>query len=310
MTSPGPVATGNRFGYILKACRPPTLLLGFTPVLVGSSYGIFQQQQSDMIIGWQNWLSLAGCLLLVFCLQSAANLINDLKDAESGVDSAETRLGPQRYVSSGLLAPGLVRMSYRLLLLLGLVTGVGLALIGGWIAVGLAAICVVFAYAYTAGPWPLSHYGLGELVAFIFFGPVAVGGCYFLQTGHWTSAALSLGAGPGFLAAAVMAINNFRDRENDYLSGKKTIATRLPVQAAQRLPWIFILAAIIIIGLLSALALDYTRAILVALSLVILAHIQIKPWLKNSAPQLNQALKQTTKFSFLYSVVFVGSLFV
>jgi 1,4-dihydroxy-2-naphthoate octaprenyltransferase len=68
-----------------------------------------------------------------------------------------------------------------------------------------------------------------------FFGWVAVAGTVFIQTGHWPPEALLLGTQVGLLSAALISINNLRDREEDAGTGKRTLAVRLGDRAARNL---------------------------------------------------------------------------
>ena len=91
---------------------------------------------------------------------------------------------------------------------------------------GLAALCVLFGVIYTGGPKPLGYAGLGELLVFIFFGPVAVMGTYFLQTAEVNCIVLLASLAPGFLSAAILMANNLRDAIEDEISGKRTLVVR------------------------------------------------------------------------------------
>ncbi len=68
---------------------------------------------------------------------------------------------------------------------------------------------------------------MGELFVLIFFGWVAVCGVVFVQTGAWPAAGLLLGWQIGLLSAALISVNNLRDRAEDSTTGKRTIAVRL-----------------------------------------------------------------------------------
>ena len=94
---------------------------------------------------------------------------------------------------------------------------------------------------YTGGPRPYGYEGLGELFVFLFFGLVAVNGSYYVQLERldWLPFGLSLAV--GFLATAILVVNNVRDIDTDRRAGKRTLAVRLgrranppPVRAAGR----------------------------------------------------------------------------
>src|SRR5438874_11819410 len=96
---------------------------------------------------------------------------------------------------------------------------------GSAIAV-VAAASIASGLLYTAGKKPLAYLGLGELFVFIFFGPVAVSGTYYVQTLDFNMAVLVAGCAPGLLSCAILAINNLRDVEGDLKAGKMTLAVR------------------------------------------------------------------------------------
>ena len=77
--------------------------------------------------------------------------------------------------------------------------------------VGIGIPSLYLAYGYTGGPFPLAYLGLGELFVVLFFGLVAVGGSFFVQTGQWDWPAVILGLQVGLLSALLIAINNLRD---------------------------------------------------------------------------------------------------
>lgn len=290
---------------LLIAVRPPTLLVGLGPVLIGLSLGIAKWHELAVTPARGIWSGIAA-VFLVLLLQAAANLVNDAKDAAKGVDN-EKRLGPLRVVQSGLLSMELVRMSYRLCFSLAALIVFALY----WsqqdlLIPAVAAGCALAAYAYTAGPFPLAYFALGELVACIFFGPVAVMGTFYLLTGQllWETAAWGLGS--GFIAAAIMAINNFRDRASDQLAGKRTIANLLGGESGRNLPLLLVLCSL---GVLLNYGIQHNK-IIIAVPWTLLGLMFIRrriiPRLVGEGPLLNQALKFTALFNFFYALLFAS----
>ena len=112
--------------------------------------------------------------------------------------------------------------------MLGLGVGIGfwLAFTVSWIYAPLGVLSAVLAWAYTAGPYPMAYCGTADAVVLLMFGPVAVSGTIFAAGGSLTAVSWGLGFGPGFLAVALLAINNLRDHAEDAMVGKKTLAVR------------------------------------------------------------------------------------
>ena len=169
---------------------------------------------------------LFGCALLgaVF-IQIGTNLVNDALDFRRGADTAE-RLGPLRVTQAGLLGyDAVLRGAYVCLSIAG-ICGVPLVIRGGWPIVTIGIASILAAYAYTGGPYPLGYHGLGELFVLIFFGLVAVGGSFYVQTLSLSVKAIASGVGVGLLAVALLAINNLRDINSDRASNKRTLVVR------------------------------------------------------------------------------------
>jgi 1,4-dihydroxy-2-naphthoate octaprenyltransferase len=152
--------------------------------------------------------------------------VNDLEDFRRGADDGR-RIGPLRVCAAGWVSPAAMRLAIVACVGLFLLPAAYLVSIGGWIFVAIAATCVLFAFLYTAGPRPLAYLGLGDPAAFLFFGPVAAAGTYAAQAGRVTAFAAIASLMPGFLAMALIAVNNLRDREGDARAGKRTVAVRI-----------------------------------------------------------------------------------
>ena len=208
----------------LGATRPRTLPAAIAPVLVGSALA-WRDQSLNL---WAAGL----CLGFAVLIQVGTNFANDYYDFIKGADTA-TRVGPRRAVAAGLIAPEVMRGAMWGVFAAAFCCGLGLLAWGGpWLLViGVASIlCGV---AYTGGPWPLGYNGLGDLFVFIFFGLVAVGATYFVQSGVLTLDALLAGVPIGLLAANILVVNNYRDFETDTIAGKRTLVVRFGRRAAR-----------------------------------------------------------------------------
>jgi 1,4-dihydroxy-2-naphthoate octaprenyltransferase len=206
------------------AARPATLAAAVSPVLVGTAMALFH--------GAAAFAPALAALVGALLIQVATNFANDYFDARRGVDSAE-RLGPTRVVQAGILSPEAVLKATFLVLATALLMGAYLVWVGGVpiLVIGLASIAC--ALAYTGGPFPLAELGLGDLFVFVFFGLIAVGGTYFVQTATLTADVLLAGAGVGALTTAILVVNNLRDVETDARAGRRTLAVRLGPNGAK-----------------------------------------------------------------------------
>jgi 1,4-dihydroxy-2-naphthoate octaprenyltransferase len=160
----------------LISSRAAVLIMTFISAAIA---GILAAQQGKFALGL--WLLLA--LGLIFA-HATNNLFNDFTDYIKGVDKDNyfrAQYGPQP-LEHGLL-------SKRQLLIYALVTGLVALLAGAllvWmrgslalILLGLGAFFVLF-YTY-----PLKYIALGEVAVLIVWGPLMIGGGYYVITGDW-----------------------------------------------------------------------------------------------------------------------------
>lgn len=176
------------------------------------------------------------CLLFAVGAQIVSNFANEYFDFRNGLDR-KGREGFRRGVTEGDISPeAMKRATFGLLAAVCLI-GCSLIYWGGWwlIAVGIAV--ALFALAYSTGPYPLSHHGLGEIAVVVFFGFVPVVFSTYVQTQSWEMmpVTLPLSLAIGVMGANVLVVNNYRDIDDDRAAGKRTLAVRWGRRAMQRL---------------------------------------------------------------------------
>lgn len=179
-----------------------------------------------------DWRAAGICLAFALLIQVGTNFANDYLDGIKGTDT-EARLGPRRVVAAGLITPCTMRRATILVLGFGFCVGLGLIPYGGWwlLAVGVAS--VICAWCYTGGPYPLAYNGLGDVFVVLFFGFVAVGCTYFVQTGTISRELVLLGLGCGLLVNNILVVNNYRDLDEDRAARKRTLVVLLGRRFAQ-----------------------------------------------------------------------------
>ena len=173
--------------WVLGA-RPRTLPAASSPVLIG--WG------AALGLGQFRLMPALAALLCALLIQIAANLINDVVDFQKGTDTAE-RLGPLRVTQAGLLTPRQVWVGIAVIIGLAALTGLYLAFTAGPVVLIIGAACLLGAFAYTTGPFPLAKNGLGDLFALLFFGLVGVCGTVFVLVGKVPASAWWGGLGAG-----------------------------------------------------------------------------------------------------------------
>lgn len=203
----------------ILAARPKTLSASLVPIVAttGLVHGLGHKVE---------WWVVICALLASFCIQIGTNLVNDAMDFKKGADT-EKRIGPIRVTQQGIFSFKQVMLVATLFFVLAAVFGIPLVVRGGLPILIVGLVSIAMGYAYTSGPLPLAYHGLGDLFVILFFGLTAVGGLFYLLTGHYGQEALILGLQIGFLSTVLIAINNLRDINTDKLVAKKTLAVRL-----------------------------------------------------------------------------------
>ena len=203
----------NEYRVWLQAARPKTLPASVSPVVVGcaAAYrdGVFQ------------WTPALLCLCVALFAQIASNFANDYYDFKKGADG-EGRLGPERAVAQGWVAPASMLKAACATLALACLSGCMLLFYAGWeiIPVGIAiAACV---WAYSAGPFPLAYNGLGDVCVVLFYGIVPVCFTYYVQAGGFTWLLSLLSLSVGLLSDNILIVNNYRDYHQDKAHRKRT----------------------------------------------------------------------------------------
>lgn len=195
------------------ASRPKTLSAALVPVVVAAALAWKDERFSTN-------LTLL-CMLFAILMQIAANFINDLFDFKRGSDRTD-RLGPERACAQGWITPHAMQRGIIVTLLAACATGLlllGLSYAGAELLF-VGAACVIFAFLYTT---LLSYCGLGDVLVWLFFGFVPVLGTYFVQAHHLTAASWIVATGCGLAIDNLLIVNNYRDRQADKLSGKRTL---------------------------------------------------------------------------------------
>ena len=210
----------------VQGARPRTLPNAVAPVLVGTGAAVGAAAARP------------GCALLALLVAVSmvigVNYANDYSDGTRGTD--DNRVGPLRLVGSGVASPSSVRAMAFAWLGLAMLAGVVLvALSGQWWLLAVGAVSVLAAWFYTGGNHPYGYLGFGEIAVFLFFGPVAVLGTFYVQSGRPGAAGLLGAVGVGLLSCAVLVTNNLRDIPSDTEVGKRTLAVLLGDAGTRRL---------------------------------------------------------------------------
>lgn len=230
----------------IAAARLRTLPLAASSIIAGSGIAYTTNCFS--------WTVAALTLVTALLLQILSNFANDYGDFVKGTDN-ENRKGPMRTMQSGAITKPQMRNAIIIIALATLSCGIalvitatkGMKLMYPMLFIILGLIAIAAAIKYTVGKNAYGYAGLGDLFVFLFFGWVAVGGTYWLQT-HEISYPLILPASAfGMLSMGVLNLNNMRDIENDAKMGKRTIPVKIGIGSAKVYHTLLLLGAILML---------------------------------------------------------------
>ncbi|MEX1171312.1 MAG: 1,4-dihydroxy-2-naphthoate polyprenyltransferase [Chloroflexota bacterium] len=295
----------------LLAARPATLPAALAGVAVGlgAALAVGAPFRADTALG---------CVAVALLLQVVANFANDLSDFRRGADTAD-RQGPLRVAAAGLVTERQLEVAIAITLAFAGVVGLWLASIGGPVLIGLGALAMVAALAYTGGPWPYGYRALGEVFVFVFFGLVAVVGTAYLQAGRLEPLFLAAALPPGALITAILVVNNLRDIPTDAAAGKRTLAVVLGERATKaEYAGLLVVAYAVPVALVglwlggvraTADAAPLAPAILLPLLSLPLARSPLRAVLGfTDRRELNLALMGTARLSLLFALLFAAGL--
>ncbi len=170
-------------------------------------------------------------------LHGISNLSNDYFGYRRGHDTEDS---PRRRYTLHPVASGVFTMRFLAtgLLVLGVVAvaiGVYFIALRGWGAVALAVVGGVFLYAYDAAPRALKELGLGEVAAFVVWGPLMIGGGYYVITGQWSGAAFLASIPYGLGVASILVGKHIDQRQFDDSQAQRTLPVLLGEHRARLL---------------------------------------------------------------------------
>jgi len=217
------------------AARPATLAASVSPVLAGTALAAHDHHVRAM--------PGLGALLVAIAIQVGTNYANDYSDHVRGAD--RRRVGPLRAASSGAVPPRHIRLAAILAFGVAAVAGLAVSMATNPLLVLFGTLAIAAGWLYTGGPHPYGYAGLGEVFVFLFFGLLATAGTTYVHELRVPPAAWVAGCATGFMACAILAVNNLRDMDTDAEAGKRTLAVRLGRRRTRMLIAAFLAAAVV-----------------------------------------------------------------
>ena len=206
------------------ASRPFSFTAAIVPVVVGTLLAA-----EDAFSWWKALLAILGSVAFL----AGTNFVNDYYDHKKGADGPES-LGMAGFIQRGVLEPKSVLIAGILCFAAGVAIGLVLCAVTSWELLWIGVASLLAGFLYTGAPVHLAYMGLGEATVFVFMGPVMVLGGYYVQVESWEWSPVVASLPIAFLVTGILHANNLRDIESDRKTGKRTIATLIGREWANR----------------------------------------------------------------------------
>ncbi|AHJ31111.1 2-carboxy-1,4-naphthoquinone phytyltransferase [Nodularia spumigena CS-584] len=211
----------------MAAIKPPMYSVAIMPIWVGTAVAFAETKSLNLVV-FSTFIA-AAILILAW-----ENISNDVFDSETGIDENKHH--------------SLVNLTGNKLLIfwlgnLCLVSGLlGIIAIAIWqkdfTVIGLILLCCALGYTYQGPPFRLGYQGLGEILCFFAFGPLAIAAAYYSQTASWSINSLAASVIVGIATSLVLFCSHFHQVKDDIAAGKRSPVVRLgTAKAAKLLSW-------------------------------------------------------------------------
>jgi 2-carboxy-1,4-naphthoquinone phytyltransferase len=215
-TAPTTGATPSRQQLWWAALKLPMYTVAVVPIGLGTiAAGTATRQWHGSIAA----LFMVGAIAIVAWI----NISNDVFDSDTGIDRAKAEsvvnLTGNRnlmlWIGNGLLALGL-----------GAIGAICWLQQDAMVAY-VVLLCCFLGYTYQGPPFRLGYLGLGEIICWLCFGPLALGAAYYSQTRAWSWENLTLSVVVGLLTSIILFCSHFHQVADDLAAGKRSPIVRL-----------------------------------------------------------------------------------
>ncbi|NEN90720.1 MAG: 2-carboxy-1,4-naphthoquinone phytyltransferase [Okeania sp. SIO3H1] len=222
----------------LAAIKPPMYSVAIMPIWVGTAIAFWEKNS----INWSIFSTFITSAILILAWE---NISNDVFDSETGIDKNKHHSLVNLTGNKSLMF-----VLSNLFLLLGIL---GISGISWWqkdlTTIGLILLCCFLGYIYQGPPFRLGYQGLGEIICFFAFGPLAISAAYYSQTKSWSMISLTASIIIGITTTLILFCSHFHQVKDDLAAGKRSPIVRMGTKAgSQLLSWscgiVFVLISI------------------------------------------------------------------
>ncbi|MBE8998453.1 MULTISPECIES: 2-carboxy-1,4-naphthoquinone phytyltransferase [unclassified Nostoc] len=211
----------------MAAIKPPMYSVAIMPIWVGTAVAFAETKMFNGAV----FSTFVAAAILILAWE---NISNDVFDSETGIDQNKHH----SLVNLTSNKP-LIFWIGNLCLGLGLL---GIVAIAFWqqdlTVIAIILLCCGLGYMYQGPPFRLGYQGLGEILCFFAFGPLAVEAAYYSQTQTWSMTSLAVSVIVGIATTLILFCSHFHQVKDDIAAGKRSPIVRLGTQkGAQLLVW-------------------------------------------------------------------------
>ncbi|OCR02950.1 1,4-dihydroxy-2-naphthoate phytyltransferase [Oscillatoriales cyanobacterium USR001] len=211
----------------LAAIKPPMYSVAIIPIWVGTAIAFAETKTINKSI----FLTF---LLSAILILAWLNLSNDVFDADTGIDKNKAH--------SVVNLTGNKSLIFWLSNLFLAIGGLGIFAISWWqqdlMVICLVLLCCALGYSYQGPPFRLGYQGLGEIICFFTFGPLAMAAVYYSQTQNWSLTNFAASIVVGIVTSIILFCSHFHQVEDDLAAGKKSPIVRVGTKkGAELLSW-------------------------------------------------------------------------
>ncbi|MBN4000687.1 2-carboxy-1,4-naphthoquinone phytyltransferase [Nostoc sp. LPT] len=211
----------------MAAIKPPMYSVAIMPIWVGTAVAFAETKIFNGVV----FSTFVAAAILILAWE---NISNDVFDSETGIDQNKHH----SLVNLTGNKP-LIFWIGNLCLGLGLL---GILAIAFWqqdlTVIGIILLCCGLGYTYQGPPFRLGYQGLGEIICFFAFGPLAVEAASYSQTQTWSMTSLAASVIVGIATTLILFCSHFHQVKDDIAAGKRSPIVRLGTQkGAQLLVW-------------------------------------------------------------------------
>ncbi|MEH1834073.1 MAG: 2-carboxy-1,4-naphthoquinone phytyltransferase [Nostoc sp.] len=211
----------------MAAIKPPMYSVAIMPIWVGTAVAFAETQ----IFNGAVFSTFVAAAILILAWE---NISNDVFDSETGIDQNKHH-SLVNLTGNKLLIFWLGNLCLGLGLL-------GILAIAFWqqdlTVIGIILLCCGLGYMYQGPPFRLGYQGLGEILCFFAFGPLAVEAAYYSQTQTWSITSLAASVIVGIATTLILFCSHFHQVKDDIAAGKRSPIVRLgTAKGAQLLAW-------------------------------------------------------------------------